>query len=91
MNLFFLATGIACIIGMTFLFSLLGHKRPAILITTGLFLLVPTVFSIFGFLATGELSPQDALPWRIGYGSLFFCSLGSSIWLFRAARLAFHS
>ena len=33
-----------------------------------------SVFFVFGFLASGELSAAEALPWKVGYGTLFIAS-----------------
>ncbi|MDF1850087.1 MAG: hypothetical protein P1U85_04580 [Verrucomicrobiales bacterium] len=88
MNLFFAITAGAAILGLTFLFCLLGRRHPAVLIITGVLFLCLALFTIFGFLASGELSPQEALPWRIGYGTFFCLFLGSAIALFRGARKA---
>ena len=69
------------LLGMIILFTCLGWRNPWVSLVLGILLLLPTGFSIFGFLASAELPSEEALPWRFGYGTLFFLCLGTSVGL----------
>lgn len=65
--------------------GLIVGKRAGFTATAVLILLPLAGFFVFGFLASGEAPPEEALPWKIGYGVLFLLSLGSAVALFRKA------
>lgn len=51
------------------------NKIPFVIV--GLLLSALTLFSVFGFLASFELDAAAALPWKIGYATIFFsCLIG---------------
>lgn len=91
MTLLFAITAAGALLGLTFLLVVLGRKHPVVLIITGALLILPAAFTVFGFLASGELSAKEALPWRIGYGVFFFLFLGSALVLFQKARSVLRS
>ncbi len=61
------------------------NKTP--FIVGALVLLCLALFSIFGFLASFELVAAEALPWKIGYGTLFTGCLAGALTLLKKAFL----